>query len=109
MKGYVTGVRKVKDSDGWEISEEEFEVEFEPQYEDYPHEFFQFEKPVSDFREFEWSEIKSIANECFKQGLYSKNQFKIAIEAYHRWIALNALNEHLDQEVKPTLKPKTLQ
>lgn len=95
----------------WEIDEDEFEYEvvLDSDEEGPMQQYFQFERPVSDFKDFEWAELKRIAQDCFKAGLYDKNQFKIAIEAYHRWIALTELNKDLESEFSKKEGPKIYQ
>lgn len=108
MKGFVLGVRMAKDSDGWKITDEEFDVEFEASPASYEIECFQFERPISDLSDIEWAEIRRIAMECKKRRLYDGDQFKCTIEAYARWIALTAVNQDLSEEVTKH-KPKTIQ
>lgn len=84
----------MSDLDFWETSEEEIEDS------NYQVECFQFERPVSDLKEYEWAEIRRIARECYKSGMFGSDQLKCAVEGYYRWIALCTLNENLSEEIK---------
>ncbi len=94
----------MSDKKYWEVNEEDIEI-LVPE-EEYQNDCFQFSKPVCELDDLEWAEIKRIAHECHKEGMYKRNQFKIAIEAFQRWVCLSTLNENLDEEIKVTT-PKT--
>ena len=60
-----------------------------------PVDFFQYSTDLTALSEHQWNHIRRIAKELFAAGMFEKDQFKIAVEAYHRWLALTQSNEDL--------------
>lgn len=65
------------------------------------HEFYQLgEKPISDFTPKEIAEIRRIARELLKIGMFKNDQFRITLEAYHRFILIRSSISDMDEDMR---------
>lgn len=66
-----------------------------------PEFYFQLtEKPISDFTPKEINEIRKIARELLAAGLFERDQFRITLEAYHRWIVIKSCVTDMHADMK---------
>ena len=64
-----------------------------------PVDFFQLQTDLCSLTHVEWAQIRRIAKELYDAEMFGKDQFKIAVEAYHRWLAMTQCNEDLVDEI----------